>query len=173
MTGVQTCALPIFELLGCVSAYAYARIYANLENAYIRAYIRSLFLYTHYVSPNFEVSRKVVQMSSTLKAQVRSTKKEGINRMRIQKQAAYIRAYIRIFKVCVYTRVCVCANAAQKFEGCSESSQHHFRFFCHFERRRCREPFCKNTLIRMCSRLSSEYFSNKFENFTNFSDRYL
>ena len=27
----------------CVSAYAYARIYANLENAYIR----SLFLYTH------------------------------------------------------------------------------------------------------------------------------
>ena len=67
--------------------------------------------YTHYVSPNFEVSRKVVQMSSTLKAQVRSKKEEGINRMRIQKQAAYIRAYIRIFKVCVYTRICVCANA--------------------------------------------------------------
>ena len=33
------------------------------------------------------------------------------------------------------------SEETQKFEGSSESSQHQFRFFCHFERRRCRELF--------------------------------
>jgi hypothetical protein len=34
-------------LLGCVGAYAYARIYANGKNAYIRAYICTTYVHTH------------------------------------------------------------------------------------------------------------------------------
>ena len=54
--------------------------------------------YTHYVSPNFEVSRKVVQMSSTLKYEVQRRKELSVcvykNRLRI-----YARMRIRYRRV--------------------------------------------------------------------------
>ena len=51
---------------------------------------------------------------------VRSRKQGGFNRVRTQKQAAYI----RIFEVCVYTRVCVYANAKEQCAPSGNSTWH-------------------------------------------------